>query len=117
MSTTEFSERDLELRAVPSAHAMRQPPRTLDVIHAAARITGFTVEQLMSRDRHQSIAYARHVTMYVAKRVTGESLAEVSAVFGRDHTTSMRAIREMASLVGINAKASALAKQIEKEFA
>jgi chromosomal replication initiator protein len=51
---------------------------------------------LTSKDRHKSIAFARHVAMYLCKQRLKVSFPEIGRAFGnRDHTTVMSAVRKI----------------------
>jgi chromosomal replication initiator protein len=55
--------------------------------------------ELVSKDRHKSIAFARHVAMYLCKQRLKCSFPELGRAFGnRDHTTVMSAVRKVESL-------------------
>lgn len=54
---------------------------------------------LVSKDRHKSIAFARHVAMYLCKQRLKCSFPELGRAFGgRDHTTVMSAVRKVEDL-------------------
>lgn len=54
---------------------------------------------LSSKDRHKSIAFARHVAMYLCKQRLKCSFPELGRAFGnRDHTTVMSAVRKVEAL-------------------
>lgn len=55
--------------------------------------------ELVSKDRHKSVAFARHVAMYLCKQRLKCSFPELGRAFGnRDHTTVMSAVRKVESL-------------------
>jgi chromosomal replication initiator protein len=67
--------------------------RSLDEIVAeTARAYGQTPEALRSRSRKQLFVRPRQVAMYLARRYTDASLAEIGRAFSRDHTSVMYAI-------------------------
>jgi chromosomal replication initiator protein len=54
---------------------------------------------LLSKDRHKSIAFARHVAMYLCKQRLKCSFPELGRAFGnRDHTTVISAVRKVEQL-------------------
>jgi chromosomal replication initiator protein len=56
-------------------------------------------QDLISKDRHKSLAFARHVAMYLCKQRLQCSFPEVGRAFGgRDHTTVMSAVRKVENL-------------------
>ncbi|HEX3593690.1 MAG TPA: chromosomal replication initiator protein DnaA [Polyangiaceae bacterium] len=55
--------------------------------------------ELLSKDRHKSVAFARHVAMYLCRQRLGCSFPELGRAFGgRDHTTVMSAVRRVEQL-------------------
>jgi chromosomal replication initiator protein len=59
---------------------------------------GLTVELLMSKTRKQAVAQARQVAMYLAKRLTQNSLKVIGLHFGnRDHSTVVHAIKTVSA--------------------
>ncbi len=66
---------------------------TIDKILAAVSSHyGIPVEDLKSRRRTSNIASARHVAIYMIKKLTDRSLPAIGRVFGRDHTTIINSI-------------------------
>ena len=54
---------------------------------------------LLSKDRHKSIAFARHMAMYLCKQRLKCSFPEIGRAFGnRDHTTVIHAVKTVDSL-------------------
>ena len=55
--------------------------------------------ELLSKDRHKSVAFARHVAMYLCQQRLKCSFPELGRAFGnRDHTTVMSAVRSVEAL-------------------
>jgi chromosomal replication initiator protein len=72
---------------------------------------------LLSKDRHKSIAFARHVAMYLCKQRLKCSFPELGRAFGgRDHTTVMSAVRKVESLKGADAEVRAHLDAIERRL-
>jgi chromosomal replication initiator protein len=67
--------------------------RSLEEIMAeTARAYGLDAAALRSRSRKQSFTRPRQIAMYLARRYTQASLAEIGRAFGRDHTSVMYAV-------------------------
>src|SRR6185437_5674156 len=50
--------------------------------------------------RPQSIAYPRHIAMYLCRELTDQSLPKIGAKFGgRDHSTVMHGVRRIGDLI------------------
>ena len=54
------------------------------------------VDQLVGRDRHKSVAWARHELMaWMRARVPEMSYPDIGRVFDRDHTTVIHAVQRV----------------------
>lgn len=72
---------------------------------------------LLSKDRHKSIAFARHVAMYLCKLRLKCSFPELGRAFGnRDHTTVMSAVRKVEALRGTDPEVRAHLEALEKKL-
>src|ERR1700722_13020518 len=72
---------------------------------------------LLSKDRHKSVAFARHVAMYLCKQRLKCSFPELGRAFGnRDHTTVMSAVRKIESLRTGSAEVRADLEAIERKL-
>lgn len=70
-----------------------------DIQRAVCHHFKLTERELCSKDRHKSIAFARHVAMYLCKQRLKSSFPELGRAFGnRDHTTVMSAVRKVEGL-------------------
>lgn len=93
----------LELDALIEKHedmtweVMKQrAPRVEDIQFVVARYYGFTRVELRSPRRDANTVYARHVAMYLAKKLTQRSYPDIGRRFGgKDHTTVMSAIKRI----------------------
>ncbi len=73
---------------------------------------------LLSKDRHKSIAFARQVAMYLCRQRLKCSFPELGRAFGnRDHTTVMSAVRRVESLRQTDPQVNAHLEAIEKRLA
>ena len=66
-----------------------------------------STEDLRSRSRKRSIAFPRQVAMYLARKYTEESLADIGRAFNRDHSTVLYAIKAVSSQVVRNSSVGA----------
>jgi chromosomal replication initiator protein len=72
---------------------------------------------LLSKDRHKSIAFARHVAMYLCKLRLKCSFPELGRAFGnRDHTTVISAVRKVESLRSTDAEVRAHLDALERKL-
>lgn len=73
-------------------------PTLRRIKNAVARHCGMTVADLVGPSRRRHFVQARGLAMYLARRLTSESLLSIGAAFGgRDHTTVLHGIRVVAS--------------------
>jgi chromosomal replication initiator protein len=72
---------------------------------------------LLSKDRHKSIAFARHVAMYLCKQRLKCSFPELGRAFGnRDHTTVISAVRKVEHLRSSDPEVRAHLEAIERKL-
>ncbi len=72
---------------------------------------------LLSQDRHKSIAFARHVAMYLCKQRLKCSFPELGRAFGnRDHTTVISAVRKVEALRTSDPEVRAHLEAIERKL-
>lgn len=73
---------------------------------------------LLSKDRHKSVAFARQVAMYLCRQRLKSSFPELGRAFGnRDHTTVMSAVRRVESLRKRDPQVNAHLEAIENRLA
>ncbi|MBW2527236.1 MAG: chromosomal replication initiator protein DnaA, partial [Deltaproteobacteria bacterium] len=73
---------------------------------------------LTSKDRHKSVAFARHVAMFLCKQRLKCSFPELGRAFGnRDHTTVMSAVRKIESQREDDPQVRAHLEAIERKLA
>lgn len=69
---------------------------THQIKEATATLCGVTIQEIDSVRRAKSLVKARHLAMYVTKKLTHQSLPQIGRRFGgRDHTTVLNAIRRI----------------------
>jgi chromosomal replication initiator protein len=88
---------DLAKAALGDSALPDQKRITIQMIYDAV-IKYYSVRQsdIQSKKRHKSIAFPRQVCMFLARRHTRFSLAEIGLYFGgRDHTTVLHAVRSV----------------------
>jgi chromosomal replication initiator protein len=97
MSLLHNGQIDLELAkaALGDSNATEKRRITIQQIYdAVTKYYGVRQSDLQSKKRHKSIAFPRQVCMFLARRFTPFSLAEIGLYFGgRDHTTVLHAVR------------------------
>lgn len=74
--------------------------------------------ELLSKDRHKSVAFARQVAMYLCRQRLKCSFPELGRAFGnRDHTTVMSAVRRVEALRAKDPQVNAHLEAIEQRLA
>lgn len=56
-----------------------------------------SIQDLQSRSRKKSITFPRQIAMYLARKFTEESLADIGRAFNRDHSTVLHSIKVVAN--------------------
>ena len=85
-----------------------------EILKAVSEYFGVSADQIRSRRRTKQIALARQVAMYLARKLTGSSLAHIGKFFGgRDHATVVHACKTIAQREGEVAR---LVREIEKSL-
>jgi chromosomal replication initiator protein len=73
---------------------------------------------LVSKDRHKTVAFARHVAMYLCKQRLKCSFPELGRAFGgRDHTTVMSAVRKIEAQRDADPQVRAHLEALERKLA
>ncbi|MCB9590593.1 MAG: chromosomal replication initiator protein DnaA [Polyangiaceae bacterium] len=110
----EFASR--ELAAV--APRRQEPVSVQDIQRAVCNHFRLTNAELLSKDRHKSVAFARQVAMYLCRQRLRCSYPELGRSFGnRDHTTVMSAVRRVEALRQKDPQVNAHLEAIEQELA
>jgi chromosomal replication initiator protein len=90
---------DIEFVRAELSASMSARTQTLsveDIQRAVCHHFHLRTSDLTSKDRHKTVAFARHVAMYLCKQRLKCSFPELGRAFGgRDHTTVMSAVRKI----------------------
>lgn len=82
---------------------LRSNERIINIEEVQKRVASrynIKVSEMSSSRRLRSIARPRQIAMYLSKKLTSKSLAEIGASFGKkDHTTVMHAVKKIESLI------------------
>lgn len=84
-----------------------------DVICAAY---GTTPEQLLGRDKHQRLAWARHLTFYFLRAFTGEKLAAIGRTYDRDVDTIEHGVNVVKNLTSIYPRLAAAVQELQRQI-
>ena len=69
-----------------------------------------SLDDLCSRSRKRAIAFPRQVAMYLCRKHTEETLAEIGKLFNRDHSTVMHAVKVVGTM---NRRDTSVAAQLK----
>jgi chromosomal replication initiator protein len=108
------------VRAEMAMVAPRRPEMmsVADIQKAVCSHFRLSNSELLSKDRHKSVAFARQVAMYVCRQRLKSSFPELGRAFGnRDHTTVMSAVRRVEALRQRDPQVNAHLEAIEQKLA
>ena len=110
----EFARR--EMTALPGQR--HEVVSVEDIQRAVCSHFRLTSSELLSKDRHQTIAFARQVAMYLCRQRLKCSFPELGRAFGnRDHTTVMSAVRRIEARARKDPQVLAHLEAIEQRLA
>jgi len=105
-----------ELMSVGSRRS--DPTSVADIQRAVCGHFRLSNSELLSKDRHKSVAFARQVAMYLCRQRLKCSFPELGRAFGnRDHTTVISAVRKVEALRTTDPRVAAHLEAIEKKLA
>ena len=65
------------------------------ILNHVSKKYGVAVDDIKSKKKTDSIANARHISIYIIRKITDLSLKEIGKVFGRDHSTIISSINKI----------------------
>lgn len=88
-----------------------------NVIKCIGNYYPYSLDDLRSKIRSKELSQARHVAMYLMKKMTGKSLRDIGLFLGgRDHSTVMHALSKVEQEIQTNDDFSAHLKKIESDI-
>jgi chromosomal replication initiator protein len=76
-------------------------PTTDTIIEETARYYSLSPDDLKSQSRTRDTALARHISIFLIRKLTNLSLKDIGGIFeGRDHTTVLSSIRRVEANLG-----------------
>ncbi len=112
---------DLAVRCLSDKIVGSEPVSvTIDkILHSVSSHYNIPVEDIKSKKRTSNIATARHVAVYIIKKLTDRSLPAIGKEFNRDHTTIINSIdtveKRMASDPEFETELNDLIRSIRQE--
>ena len=97
---------DLAREALPELFTQRRgQPSMEEIIDLVTDHYGVKLSDLQSKKRTNAVAFPRQVAMYLARKITRHSLAEIGGFFGgRDHSTVLHAVDKIEKLIAKDAQ-------------
>ena len=71
---------------------------------------------MKSKKKTDTVANARHVAIYIIRKLTEKSYKEIGAIFSRDHTTVMASCERVTTNIKTMIKAESDIKKLMKEI-
>ena len=97
--------------------ARQAPVSVEDVVRAVCHHFNLRSSDLLGKDRHRSIAQARHVAIYLCRQRLKCSYPELGRHFGhRDHTSVMHAVKKVEALKATDADLRGHLDAIERKL-
>ena len=85
--------------ALQALHPLRPPQRELspdDILQAVCRHFQLSLDQLTGPSRARDITYARHIAVYLLRRLGSHRLTEIGKLLGnRDHSTVLKGFQRI----------------------
>lgn len=92
-------------------------PNIRAIQRATCDVYGVDLHDLLSERRSDEIVLPRHVSMYLAKKLTGLSSTRIARATGnRDHTTALHAFRKIENLIKTDDELAAHVAMIRERF-
>ena len=86
------------------------------IISTVAKYYGVTVDEIKSKNKTDAVANARHISIYIIRKLTDKSLKEIGAIFSRDHTTILASCEKVNTNIKTMNKVDSDIKKIIKEI-
>jgi len=95
----------------------RLKPVGLTTIQAhVARFFKLEPHQLASRSRQKKILYPRQIAMYLSRKLTDASLETIGALYNRDHTSVLYAVKSLKKKITLNQRTHREIRFIEESL-
>lgn len=72
------------------------------ILTVVSQKKGVTIEDIKSRKRTETIAFTRHICVYLIHKLTDMSFGKIGEIFKRDRTTMMNSVKAVEDEIKIN---------------
>lgn len=86
------------------------------IIKTVSSYYGVSVEELKSKKKTDAVANARHIAIYLIRKLTDKSYKEIGNIFSRDHTTVMASCERVTTNIKTMIKADSDIKKLIREI-
>ena len=86
------------------------------ILTATAKYYGVTVEDIKSKKKSDSVANARHIAVYIVRKITELPFKKIGEIVGRDHSTVMSSINKVEIYIKTKKNIDSDIKKIIKEI-
>ncbi len=86
------------------------------ILEKVAKKYGTTAEDIKGTKRTKEIAYARHISVYLIKKLTDLSLTQIGKYLRRDHSTIISSLKTVEKELGANTQTNADVNELIKEI-
>lgn len=83
------------ITSVAGAPQLLTPALISEFVGAQFKVS---IEEMQSRSRKRRLTFPRQVAMYLSRKHTSESLAEIGKLFKRDHSTVLHSVKVVSNL-------------------
>ena len=116
LSQTQDGKITLDLARQEFGTTPTRPIPIPTILETVARHFRLKVSQLQGKKRSKTITHPRHISMYLARQLTSQSLEDIGGYFGgRDHTTVLHASRTITRQIEANSTLRALIDDISQD--
>lgn len=86
------------------------------IIEVVSEHFQISLEQILSKERSNSVARPRQIAMYLCKNMTNDSLESIGVMLGRDHSTIIHGIKKITEEYNSNENTRILIETIKKKI-
>ena len=86
------------------------------IISTVAKYYGVAVDEIKSKKKTDAVANARHIAIYIIRKLTDKSFKEIGNIFARDHSTIMASCDRVNTNIKTMIKTESDIKKIIKEI-
>ena len=91
-------------------------PKVEKILSVTAKYYGVSVEDIKSKKKNDTVANARHIAVYVIRKLTDLPFKKIGEIVGRDHSTVMSSISKVEINIKTKKNTDSDIKKIIKEI-